>query len=174
MSSVIPRTSLYWDSLFYGTTAVENAITERAIAVRVHPGCCTGARTLLPREISQKYHANEDLLTVRPFSIFGKVRFVAVAFLYLQTTSWERLLKIYNTHIIIHLFENKLFRRCSYDLRPHSHVPEYFWKRRFLALFLQKIRTLHEAYLNSLRPSTRKRDNDENTILFLNNHAQCF
>lgn len=59
MSSVLPRTSLYWDSLFYGTTAVENAITERAIAVRVHPGCCTGARTLLPREISQQYHANE-------------------------------------------------------------------------------------------------------------------
>ena len=47
------------------------------------PGCCTGARILLPREISQQYHANEDLLTVRPFSIFGKVRFVAVAFLYL-------------------------------------------------------------------------------------------
>ena len=59
MSSVIPRTSLYWDSLFYGTTAVENAITERAIAVRVHPGCCTGARILLPCEISQQYHANE-------------------------------------------------------------------------------------------------------------------
>ena len=59
MSSVIPRISLYWDSLFYGTTAVENAITERAIAVRVHPGCCTGARILLPCEISQQYHANE-------------------------------------------------------------------------------------------------------------------
>ena len=59
MSSVIPRTSLYWDSLFYRTTAVENAITERAIAVRVHPGCCTGARILLPCEISQQYHANE-------------------------------------------------------------------------------------------------------------------
>ena len=49
----------FFISGFYGTTAVENAITERAIAVRVHPGCCTGARILLPCEISQQYHANE-------------------------------------------------------------------------------------------------------------------
>ena len=73
----------FFISGFYGTTAVENAITERAIAVRVHPGCCNGARILFPPEISQQYHANEDLLTVRPFSIFEEVSFVAVAFLYL-------------------------------------------------------------------------------------------
>ena len=73
----------FFVSGLYGTTAVEDAITERAIAVRVHPGCFTGARILLPRGISQQYHANEDLLTVRPFSIFRKVSFVAVAFLYL-------------------------------------------------------------------------------------------
>ena len=47
-------------SVFAYMISPKNVMLGRLTPARVHPGCCTGAKISFPREISQRYHENEE------------------------------------------------------------------------------------------------------------------